>query len=289
MLAGRERVGLAVPGLLAQRGVRLGHEPRRAAADHRHPRAGRREGVGELRQPGYDAGPVVGLPGDLALQVAVRVERHGGSLATAAFVFWISAEPIEATRHDGSRDQSSDDAPRPGAPSPTRRSSRTASWSWRGTRSGTPVRRPSCRLPGAMRPSSTPGPGRQTLLPGLVDVHCHGGACGEFGAAADSAATAVRHHHVHGTTTLLGSLVSAAADEMVAGVRTCAALVAGGDLAGIDLEGPFLSYERRGAQDPAALTDVDTSFVEAVVLAAESAGAPGAVAQIDLRTRTPRR
>ena len=124
------------------------------------------------------------------------------------------------------------------------------------------------------------GPGRRTLLPGLVDVHCHGGAGGEFGPAADSAATAVRHHHLSGTTSVVGSLVSAAAAEMVAGVRTCAALVAGGELAGIHLEGPFLSRERRGAQDPSALTDVDRSLVEEAVLAAESAGAPGAVAQM---------
>jgi N-acetylglucosamine-6-phosphate deacetylase len=124
------------------------------------------------------------------------------------------------------------------------------------------------------------GPGRQTLLPGLVDAHCHGGAGGEFGAAADSAATAVRHHHVNGTTTVIGSLVSATADGVVAGVRTCAALVAVADLAGIHLEGPFLSHERRGAQDPATLTDVDPSLLEAVLLAAESAGAPGAVAQM---------
>ena len=141
---------------------------------------------------------------------------------------------------------------------------------------------PASELPAAWRdaPVVDLGPGRQTLLPGLVDTHCHGGAGGEFGAAADSAATAVRHHHVNGTTTLLGSLVSATADEMVAGVRTCAALVAGGDLAGLHLEGPFLSYERRGAQDPAALTDVDPALVDAVLLAAESAGAPGAVAQM---------
>jgi N-acetylglucosamine-6-phosphate deacetylase len=131
------------------------------------------------------------------------------------------------------------------------------------------------------------GPGRHTLLPGLVDAHCHGGAGGEFGAATDSAATAVRHHHLNGTTTLLGSLVAAVADEMLAGVRTCASLVAAGDLAGIHLEGPFLSYERRGAQDPAALTDVDPSLVEAVTLAAESAGAPGAVAQMTFAPERP--
>jgi N-acetylglucosamine-6-phosphate deacetylase len=129
-------------------------------------------------------------------------------------------------------------------------------------------------------PGADAGSGRHTLLPGLVDVHCHGGAGGEFGAAVGSAATAVRHHHLSGTTTLLGSLVSATPDEMVAGVRTCAALVAGGDLAGIHLEGPFLSDERRGAQNPAVLTDVEPALVEAVLLAAESAGAPGAVAQM---------
>jgi N-acetylglucosamine-6-phosphate deacetylase len=141
---------------------------------------------------------------------------------------------------------------------------------------------PTSELPAPWRdvPVLDAGPGRRTYLPGLVDIHCHGGAGGELGAAADSAATAVRHHHVNGTTTLLASLVSASADEMVAGVGTCAALVAGGDLAGIHLEGPFLSHERRGAQDPAALTDVDPSLVEAAVLAAESAGAPGAVAQM---------
>ena len=31
-------------------------------------------------------------------------------------------------------------------------------------------------------------------LPGLVDLHCHGGAGGEFGADPDAARTAARHH-----------------------------------------------------------------------------------------------
>ena len=94
-------------------------------------------------------------------------------------------------------------------------------------------------------------------------MHCHGGAGGEFGGRPWRVATAARHHHRSGTTTLLGSLVSGSREALVAGVATCAALVAAGDLAGIHLEGPFLSHERRGAQDPAALTDVDPSLLEA--------------------------
>jgi N-acetylglucosamine-6-phosphate deacetylase len=101
-----------------------------------------------------------------------------------------------------------------------------------------------------------------TLLPGLVDVHCHGGAGGEFGSGATESAGAAEHHHRHGTTSVVGSLVSAPPDTLRAGVTTLAPLVGSGLLAGIHLEGPFLSTVRCGAQDPAALTDVDLALVE---------------------------
>ena len=85
----------------------------------------------------------------------------------------------------------------------------------------------------------------------------------------------------------MGSLVSNTHDALVSGVTTCAALVAQGDLAGIHLEGPFLSMERRGAQNPAALCDVDTSLVEALSEAATAAGAPGAIAQMTFAPERP--
>ena len=129
--------------------------------------------------------------------------------------------------------------------------------------------------------------GRHTLLPGLVDAHCHGGAGGEFGADAVSATVAADHHHRRGTTSLLGSLVSNTHDALISGVATCAALVATGDLAGIHLEGPFLSMERRGAQNPAALCDVDAGLVEALAEAATAAGAPGALAQMTFAPERP--
>ena len=107
----------------------------------------------------------------------------------------------------------------------------------------------------------------RTLLPGLVDVHCHGGAGGEFGVDRESARIAAHHHLRHGTTSLVGSLVSAPGDALVAGATALAGLVRDGDLAGIHLEGPFLSVARCGAQDPGALTDPDPALVEALAQA----------------------
>ena len=111
-------------------------------------------------------------------------------------------------------------------------------------------------------------PHQATLLPGLVDLHCHGGAGGEFGPDAHSAHLAVAHHHRAGTTSVVGSLVSAPAEVLLAGAAALAPLVASGELAGIHLEGPFLSMTRRGAQDPAALLDADLDLVDALVAAA---------------------
>ena len=123
----------------------------------------------------------------------------------------------------------------------------------------------------------------RTLLPGLVDIHCHGGNGGEFGPDAASAHRAARHHHQHGSTTIVGSLVSAPAATLLEGARTLGDLVRSGELAGIHLEGPFLSTVRCGAQDPAALVDVNVAFVEAL---GDAAG-EGAFAQMTWAPERP--
>jgi N-acetylglucosamine-6-phosphate deacetylase len=97
-----------------------------------------------------------------------------------------------------------------------------------------------------------------TLVPGFVDIHVHGGGGGSFpGADPDQVATAIAFHRRHGTTTMIASLVTAAPDALLADVRALAGRVAAGDLAGIHLEGPWLSERRCGAHDVALLRDPD--------------------------------
>lgn len=107
------------------------------------------------------------------------------------------------------------------------------------------------------------------ILPGLVDVHCHGGAGGEFGHDEQSARLAARHHHRAGTTSVVASLVSASPHELLAGMRTCAKLAAEGTVAAVHTEGPFLSSLRSGAQDLEALRPIDLGLVDALRDAAD--------------------
>ena len=128
--------------------------------------------------------------------------------------------------------------------------------------------------------ATTPRHSGWAILPGLVDIHCHGGDGGEFGPDRTAALRGVRHHRACGTTTMLASMVSAEPDHLRAGVATLARLVVDGEVDGIHLEGPFLSDARRGAQNPAALTDPDLRLVEDLVATAAAAGAPGAIRQM---------
>lgn len=101
-------------------------------------------------------------------------------------------------------------------------------------------------------------PPGSVILPGLVDLHCHGAAGGDFPSGHNQAArTAVQFLHRSGTTTLLASLVTASRGELLRGLETLRQLADEGLIAGIHSEGPFLSPARCGAQDPRFLCEPD--------------------------------
>lgn len=142
------------------------------------------------------------------------------------------------------------------------------------------------------RPADLSLPGG-ILAPGFIDAHNHGGGGVSFNDA-DTVAVAARitqTHLAHGTTTMMASLVTAPIDEMERLVRALAELVRGGLLAGIHLEGPWLSPAHRGAHDEDLLLLPDPDCVDRlmgagggavrmVTIAPELEGGLAAVARI---------
>ena len=104
------------------------------------------------------------------------------------------------------------------------------------------------------------------IIPGLIDLHCHGAAGGDFPSGdPHGIATAIEHLHRSGTTTFLASLVTASRADMLASAAVLAEFAQRGEIAGIHAEGPFLSTERCGAQDPAFLSDPEPDFVDDLI------------------------
>ena len=124
-------------------------------------------------------------------------------------------------------------------------------------------------LAAAVAAAPEPAPGT-TLLPGLVDLHNHGGGGASFPDAttAADARRGVHEHLRHGTTSLVASLVTADAETLLARTALLADLADAGDLVGIHLEGPFLSPARCGAQNPDDMLPGDADLVRRVAAAA---------------------
>ena len=107
------------------------------------------------------------------------------------------------------------------------------------------------------------------MLPGFVDLHVHGGGGASFTeGTADQARQAAAFHARHGTTTMLASLVTAPLAELAARAGLLAGLAVEGVIAGLHLEGPFLSPARSGAQDPRHMLAPDAAVFERLHAAA---------------------
>jgi N-acetylglucosamine-6-phosphate deacetylase len=108
--------------------------------------------------------------------------------------------------------------------------------------------------------------GDDVIVPGFVDIHCHGGGGHTFTTGeADEAGKSAAFHLGHGTTTMLASLVSSPFELMRDAVAAYLPLVRAGVLAGVHFEGPYLSSARCGAQNPDFLRDPSIEEISALV------------------------
>ncbi|SDJ87405.1 N-acetylglucosamine-6-phosphate deacetylase [Actinopolyspora mzabensis] len=108
------------------------------------------------------------------------------------------------------------------------------------------------------------------IVPGFVDIHCHGGGGGSLTSTERRQInTAVAAHRAHGTTTMLASLVTASVPRLREQITSLLDPVREGLLAGIHLEGPFLSAVRCGAHDTDMLRAPDPETVAELLEAGE--------------------
>ena len=94
--------------------------------------------------------------------------------------------------------------------------------------------------------------------PGFVDIHLHGGGGIEFmNATPEQIRQGCIAHALHGTTTLLPTTLAACPAltlKMVRAVRKAQPVTKECTIAGVHMEGPFLSPAQSGAQSPDALS-----------------------------------
>jgi N-acetylglucosamine-6-phosphate deacetylase len=140
-----------------------------------------------------------------------------------------------------------------------------------GCGAGAPPRSPDLDLPDAL------------LVPGFVDIHVHGGGGASYlDGIGSEVVQATGFHRRHGTTATLASLVTASPSELLAAVRALAQAARDGVIAGIHLEGPWLSTAHCGAHDRTQMRDATPSEIDALLAAGD-----GAIRMVTLAPERP--
>ncbi|MHA3683315.1 N-acetylglucosamine-6-phosphate deacetylase [Leucobacter sp. HY1908] len=138
-------------------------------------------------------------------------------------------------------------------------------------------------LPDAAAVEVVDGSGHM-LVPGFIDMHCHGAGGASFGDAEPGAIeNALAVHRSHGTTRAVLSLVTApieVLEEQVARIRDLTGRGLG--VLGSHLEGPFLAEEFKGAHDPALLRAATKPDLDRLIAAGS-----GTIAQVTLAPELP--
>ncbi|MFF2018736.1 N-acetylglucosamine-6-phosphate deacetylase [Paenibacillus sp. NPDC058177] len=105
------------------------------------------------------------------------------------------------------------------------------------------------------------------LLPGFVDVHVHGGAGYDFMYSDNDSIDAItKFHSTQGTTTMLATTMTATKadiDRVLEEVHVYLSKeMPYAQLAGVHLEGPFISHKWPGAQNPEHIVPANIDWLE---------------------------
>lgn len=125
--------------------------------------------------------------------------------------------------------------------------------------------------------------GGEWLVPGFIDLHCHGGGGYSFEDGADAISVALATHRAHGTTRSVLSLVANPLPTLAQNLATIAELCASDPLVlGAHLEGPYLDPDHRGAHNLDYLASPSESDVAELL-----AAAAGSLRQITIAPELP--
>jgi N-acetylglucosamine-6-phosphate deacetylase len=106
------------------------------------------------------------------------------------------------------------------------------------------------------------------LVPGFIDLHCHGGGGHAFDDGDDEIMAALATHRAHGTTRSVISLVANPVAQLRESLEVIADLAEDDPLVlGSHLEGPYLAQERRGAHNHEHLKSPDQYEVDGLLKA----------------------
>ena len=103
---------------------------------------------------------------------------------------------------------------------------------------------------------------RGLMVPGLIDMHIHGGAGADFMDGDQKANERILKFHArNGTTTIAATTLSGSVADLHKAVRAIAATSHlkpdGAEICAVHLEGPYINLRHAGAQDPASIRPAD--------------------------------
>lgn len=129
-----------------------------------------------------------------------------------------------------------------------------------------------------------------TAIPGLIDIHVHGGGGADtMHGRVEAIAELARTHARHGTTGLLPTTVTASRDALVASARAVKQAMeegtGGAKVLGLHVEGPYINPKHKGAQlesqirpisreEILEIQEASGNAIRMVTLAPELEGAP---------------